>query len=52
MYDHSKWALFGRYGFIPAVDAVCKALDCQAGDILEYLSDEEELPTANKVSSQ
>ncbi len=24
------------------LDALCKALDCQPGDILEYVSDEEE----------
>lgn len=24
------------------LDAICKALDCQPGDILEYVSDEEE----------
>lgn len=25
------------------LDAICKALDCQPGDILEYREDEEEL---------
>ena len=31
------------------LDAICKALDCQAGDILEYVSDEKEQRTANSV---
>lgn len=25
------------------LDAICKALDCQPGDILEYVEDEEEI---------
>mgnify|MGYP000290837529 CR=1 FL=1 len=30
----------GRYVF-PNLEAICKALDCQPGDILEYVPDEE-----------
>lgn len=26
------------------LEAICKALDCQPGDILEYVPDEEEMP--------
>ncbi len=29
------------------LDAICKALDCQTGDILEYVNDEKEQRTAN-----
>ena len=31
-----------RFG---TLDAICAALDCQPGDILEYVSSEEEVPT-------
>lgn len=27
---------------LQTLDAICKALDCQPGDILEYIPDEEE----------
>lgn len=27
---------------LSTLDAICKALDCQPGDILEYVEDEEE----------
>ena len=30
------------------LDAICKALDCQPGDILEYVNDEKEQRTVNK----
>lgn len=31
------------------LDAICRALDCQPGDILEYVPDDEEQPkTTNK----
>jgi len=30
------------------LDAICKALDCQPGDILEYVNDKNEQRTANK----
>ena len=30
------------------LDAICKALDCQPGDILEYVNDENQQRTANK----
>ena len=26
------------------LEAICKAMDCQPGDILEYVPDEEEMP--------
>lgn len=29
---------------IETLDKICRALDCQPGDILEYLPDEEETP--------
>ena len=29
------------------LDAICKALDCQPGDILEYVYDEQKTTTAN-----
>ncbi|GAB3280566.1 helix-turn-helix transcriptional regulator [Larkinella harenae] len=27
------------------LEAICKALDCQPGDILEYVNDEKRIPT-------
>ena len=30
-----------RAGRFTTLDAICKALDCQVGDILEYVPDEE-----------
>jgi len=30
------------------LDAICKALDCQPGDILEYVNDEKEQRTVNR----
>jgi putative transcriptional regulator len=33
---------------LSTLDAICKALDCQPGDILEYVNDEKEQRTANK----
>ena len=29
---------------LSTLDAICKALDCQPGDILEYVADDEEQP--------
>ena len=29
---------------LSTLDAICKALDCQPGDILEYVADDEALP--------
>lgn len=33
---------------LATLDAICKALNCQPGDILEYVEDEEEGKTANQ----
>jgi putative transcriptional regulator len=33
---------------LSTLDAICKALDCQPGDILEYVNDEKEQRTASK----
>ncbi|MEO5971900.1 MAG: helix-turn-helix transcriptional regulator [Sphingomicrobium sp.] len=33
------------------LDAICTALDCQPGDILEFLPDEAEQPTAREARS-
>ena len=34
------------------LNAICKALDCQPGDILEYVNDKEKQRTANTRYSQ
>lgn len=30
---------------LSTLDAICKALDCQPGEILEYVADEEDTPS-------
>ena len=34
------------------LDSICKALDCQPGDILEYVNDKEKTTNSNTRNSQ
>ncbi len=34
------------------LEAICKALNCQPGDILEYVADEEETPDKSKKQEE
>lgn len=37
---------------LATLDAICKALNCQPGDILEYVEDEEQGKTANQNAGE